>query len=525
MLRQTIRLSPFGFALLAACSAAKSGEHEPIGRANLAVTNLPSSVQCMIITAAGEPTVVQAIPFGTDAGGADTSSIPLSGLPVGNVDFSGDAYNVDCAAAQGSPGTLPPDGGGFTGIAPTWIAPPVSTTLNPGEVGSVTLEFHPNGSANVGADFGGDSLKNVTTLAGLAGVAGSADGTTTSADGGAVALFKSPHAVAVDAAGNVYVADTGNHTIREITFSGGSATVTTIAGTAGVSGSTDGIGPAAQFKSPHGLVVDPTGKLLYVADFGNNTIRQIDLGTHRVSTIAGDPAPSPMNVNTESDATGVAPLTAARFNAPRGLTFGPGGNLFVVDQTGFTVRQLVITVSGTVTNVAVSTLAGKQEQAGHADDPPGSTVGGKSLFVGPTGIAFNGANLFVGDAFTIRRVTPTGVVHTFAGDAAESMGAAGAADGVGGAARIGYADQLAFDNNLSIIFADQGAATIRAMTDGAALVPWDVTTIAGSAFQHDTVDGFGADARFSYPGGVAVDPNSGTIYVADVADHTIRALK
>ena len=105
----------------------------------------------------------------------------------------------------------------------------------------------------------------VTTLAGLAGNSGSADGT------GSAARFHSPNGVATDSSGNVYVADTGNHTIRQITPAG---VVTTLAGLAGSSGSTDGPGSAARFYYPEGVATDSSGNV-YVADTVNDTIRKI----------------------------------------------------------------------------------------------------------------------------------------------------------------------------------------------------------------------------------------------------------
>jgi hypothetical protein len=105
----------------------------------------------------------------------------------------------------------------------------------------------------------------VTTLAGTAGDAGSADGA------GPDARFDGPYGLVRDAAGNLYVADSGNHTIRRITTAG---VVTTLAGTAGLSGNTDAAGADARFNSPGQLAIDGSGTL-YVADLGNYTIRKI----------------------------------------------------------------------------------------------------------------------------------------------------------------------------------------------------------------------------------------------------------
>src|SRR6202142_3898839 len=118
----------------------------------------------------------------------------------------------------------------------------------------------------------------VTTIAGRAGVPGSVDGN------GTAALFNNPSGVAVDGTGNLYVADTGNDTIRKIT-PGGTSSI--FAGSAGGVGSADGTGATVQFNSPNGIAIDGSGNL-YVADSGNNTIRKITSGGVS-STLAGSP--------------------------------------------------------------------------------------------------------------------------------------------------------------------------------------------------------------------------------------------
>jgi sugar lactone lactonase YvrE len=135
------------------------------------------------------------------------------------------------------------------------------------------------------ADFGNHTIRKistdgiVTTLAGLAGSPGSNDGL------GGAARFCAPYAVAVDDTGNVYVADTSNQTIRKITSEG---LVSTVAGLAGNAGSIDGPGPAARFAIPAGLTIDRAGNI-YVADFGNYSIRKITR-EGVVSTVAGKSA-------------------------------------------------------------------------------------------------------------------------------------------------------------------------------------------------------------------------------------------
>jgi sugar lactone lactonase YvrE len=173
----------------------------------------------------------------------------------------------------------------------------------------------------------------VSTLAGLARSSGSSDGT------GAAARFFRPLSVAVDRAGNVHVADQGNHTIRKITPTG---VVTTLAGSPGIEGSSDGTASAARFSSPHGLAFDAADNL-YVADNGNQTIRRIT-ASGVVSTVAG-------SVGIRGSADGIG--AAARFNSPIGMTVDPAGTtLYVADNRNQTIRK--ISPGGVVTTRAGS---------------------------------------------------------------------------------------------------------------------------------------------------------------------------
>lgn len=182
----------------------------------------------------------------------------------------------------------------------------------------------------------------VTTLAGLAGTSGSANGI------GSNARFKGPAGIAVDAVGNIFVADYGNNTIRKVTQTG---VVTTLAGLAGVTGSTDGIGSAARFGTnpagggagPVAVAVDSAGNV-FVADKGNNTIRRVT-ATGVVTTLAGRAGNSG-----SVDGTG----NVARFYGPNGIAVDNSGNLYVSDGNN-TIRRgnpenvpAVIVASGSV---------------------------------------------------------------------------------------------------------------------------------------------------------------------------------
>ena len=194
----------------------------------------------------------------------------------------------------------------------------------------------------------------VTTLAGYAGVSGSTD------DTGTAARFYNPHGITTDGT-NLYVPDDGSHTIRQIVIATG--VVTTLAGTAGVSGSDDGIGAAALFFSPSAITTDGTN--LYVADNSNNTIRQIVIATGMVTTLAGT-----AGVFGSADGTGAA----AQFAFPYGITTD-GINLYVADTNNHTIRQIVIATG------VVTTLAGTAGVSGSTDD-----TGAAAQFAFPFGI-------------------------------------------------------------------------------------------------------------------------------------------
>ena len=230
----------------------------------------------------------------------------------------------------------------------------------------------------------------VTTLAGTAGTIGFADGPA------ATAKFWSPSGVAVDTAGNVYVADTNNNRIRKITPAG---VVSTLAGSStGASGFTDGTGSAASFNYPNDVALDTAGNL-YVADWSNNAIRKITPGGV-VSTVAGG------GVWAVGSTNGAA--ASATFNAPRGVAVDTAGNVYVADTGNHLIRKIA---AGQVTTFAGSTLSGVF--GGFANG-----TGTASMFDSPMDVAVDGAgNVYVSDVnnYLIRFITPNGMVTTLAG--------------------------------------------------------------------------------------------------------------
>ena len=263
-----------------------------------------------------------------------------------------------------------------------------------------------------------------STIAGLAGSSGSADGSNTNA------RFNGPYGVAVDNDGNVYVADTGNSTVRKLTPSGPDWVVSTIAGLAGSAGVTDGNNSSARFRFPMGLAVDGSGNI-YVADEGNSTIREITPSgaNWAVNTIAG-------KAGISGSTNGIG--SAAQFESPSGIAVDGGGNVYVADNMSCTIRKLVLTGG----NWVVGTIAGQASKSGSADG-----IGSAARFSNPTGIAVDsGGNLYVADEGnnTIRVLSPAGTNYTVF-TAAGLARSAGNTDGIGTAVRFNGPCGIAVD--------------------------------------------------------------------------------
>jgi sugar lactone lactonase YvrE len=313
----------------------------------------------------------------------------------------------------------------------------------------------------------------VALLAGQPGARGSADGAASEA------RFQSPGGIAVDRFGIVYVADTGNNTIRKITRDG---SVGTLAGLANKAGCQDGRGGAARFLAPLGIALDGAGNI-YVAEFANDLIRKITPGGE-VSTFAGS-AGNPGS----ADGTG----DNAHFRNPWSVAVDSTGDVFVADRSNFTIRQISPTGR-------VSAFAGFPGFQGGADGP-----GTYARFHDPLGIAVDSAgDVYVADAgnFTIRKISSFGMVSTLAG----MPGRAGVVDGAGSSAAFSNIQAVAVGElgNLYVLDRD----SIRKVTPSGA-----VTTLPNTLL----VDGHG-DAV--HPTGMAVD-TMGSLYLVDGESNVI----
>ena len=413
------------------------------GTGTIAATDVTATVNCAANTYAVGGTVsgLEGVVVLQDNGGDNVDVSADGSFAFANALLSGSPYNV---AVLTQPATQMCTVASASGTI-------IGTNITDVAV-SCTSQF-PSSSL---ALFAGDPTN-----------AGSLDGA------GTAARFWAPVAVATDGAGNIYVADTNNETIRKITPAG---IVSTLAGTQGIIGSQDGTGGSASFHSPRGIATDSANNV-YVADSNNFTVRKIT-PAGLVSTFAGS--------GHQGSADGAG--STATFASPFGIATDGADNVYVADATNYIIRK--ITPAGTV-----STLAGAPGLTGSAD---GSS---EARFGFPVGVATDGAgNVYVADMNnnTIRKVTPAGVVSTLAGTA----GTVGNADGVGPAASFNQPAGLATDSVGNVYVVDATNYAIRKITPAGV-----VSTIAGVAGQFGFVPG-ALPGKLEFLNGAVVSGNS-----------------
>jgi sugar lactone lactonase YvrE len=401
--------------------------------------------------------------------------------PTGPTGRTGPTGTTGSTGPTGRTGSTGPTGitgpTGFTGVTgPTGPTGPTGTTGFTGSTGftGTTGTTGPTGTQGIDGFSGGLTLQMNYVTQALSGdaivstFAGSSQG---SANGtGTNATLNNPTGVAVDSAGNVFVADSGNNRIRKITPLG---VVTTFAGSS--QGSADGTGTNASFNSPFGITIDSSGNL-YIADTNNNRIRKIT-SEGVVTTLAGSGG------GYLADGTGAG----ASFYNPYGVAVDSSGNVYVADTLNFRLRK--ITSEGVVTTI-----------------PNWS-------FQYPIGIAVDSAGiLYIGQiGNSIRKITQLGVITTLAG------GSTGSADGTGTNAQFNECWGITLDSFENLYVSDLNNRRIRKITPAGV-----VTTIAGSG-SIGSSNGTGTNASFNFPWGITVNL-SGNLYVADRNNNLIRKI-
>ncbi len=324
----------------------------------------------------------------------------------------------------------------------------------------------------------------ITTVAGT-GTAGS------SGDNGLAinAHLNAPYGLFVDSAGNLYIADNGNNRIREV--SGG--VITTVAGN-GFGGYSGDNGPAinAELNSPHGVTVDSSGNL-YIVDTGNHRIRMVSNGV--IGTVAGNGVPGFSGDNCSA--------VSAQLNVPCGVALDSSGNLFIADYYNNRVRKVV--------NGVITTVAGRGA-AGFSGDGGLATSALLNLpfvvAVDPTG------NLYISDFGNNRiRKVSIGMITTVAGNGTSGFSGDG---GSAASAQLHAPSGMAFDSTGNLYVADYQNNRVRVISTGA------INTAAGNGtagFSGDS--GPAGNAQLNQPSAVALSP-VGDIYIADTGNNRIR---
>ena len=344
------------------------------------------------------------------------------------------------------------------------------------------------------ADAGNNRIRVINTSGIISTIAGNGSGGF-AGDGSpaTAAMLSGPSALAVDASGNVYIADQGNHVVREI--SGG--IINTIAGTGTIAGFDGDGGPAtdALFNHPAGIALDATGNI-YVADEFNARIRMINTGGV-INTIAGN--------GSFGYAGDGGAAVAAELYQPTGIILDASGNIYIADMVNDAVRK--INTSG-----IINTIGGIGSSGFGGDGGPATSA----LMHFPCALALDaGGNLFIADQTNnrVREINTSGTMSTLVGNGLVGYGDGGPAT----AAQLGGPQDVAIDAIGNVYIADIYHNLIRKV-DTAGII----STFAGTGMSGYTGDGGPATAAaFNQPIGLAVD-DTGNIYIADVGNVRIR---
>ncbi len=380
----------------------------------------------------------------------------------------------------------------------SWTIP--QAALQPGVNNLTVTAWDANGnssSANLAVTF--NPAQVLVTIAGTGVGGGKGD------NGPAVAAETwIPSGVAVDAMGNVFIADTQNHRIRKIALNG---VMTTVAGSGAIGFAGDG-GPAtaAALNEPNDVVVDAAGNL-YFSDTLNNRVRRVS-SAGVITTVAGSGLNPFTNELPPMDGDG-GPATAARLNQPFGLALDAAGNLFIADAAAARIRRVAAN-SGVITTVAGNGLVGSAGNGGPA-------IEARLLF--PTGVAVDRAgNIYIADinAHQVRRVAAdTGIISTIAGTGAAGFNG----DNIpANTAQLRQPAQLALDAADDLYIVEFAGQRVRKITFSTGLI----TTVAGTGAAGASGDGSDpTGAQLNFPFDATLDA-AGNLFIADANNNRVR---
>lgn len=318
-------------------------------------------------------------------------------------------------------------------------------------------------------------------------------------------MLRNPESVAVDSAGNVYIADTGNHRIKKLVWNSGTKTYTSLANFAGTGAAGDtgnnGAATSGKINAPRGVAVDSTGNV-YIADTNSNRIKKVDVSTNIITFIAG--------TGTAGYAGDGGLATSARLRQPEGVAVTSSGQIYVADTQNSRVRRF--TVGGNITLFAGNGTAGYAGDGGLATAARINKP--NSVMIDSSG------NVYISDTLNhrIRKVASgTNIITTVAGNGTAGFSGDG---GAATSARINTPKGIVLDPSGSFLIGDNMNSKLRLVLGATGII----SSYAGTGTVGYSGDGGPPIyALFSYPYGVAMD-NFGNIYIADRNNHVIRKI-
>jgi sugar lactone lactonase YvrE len=450
------------------------------------------------------PTAAQAITVTAQAAGTVTSVGVLT-LGVSGLDFA-PAAGSTCQGATLAKGA-------------SCTQPVIFTPAAPGKrIGAVVLlgSGGPIGTAYLsGTGLGGLGVfvpGNVLPVAGNGNYLGAV------LDGNAAtqAELYLPTSMALDGAGNLYIADSLHNRIREVTASTG--VISTIAGNGNPAYSGDGgAATGATLNTPSGVAIDGAGNL-YIADTGNSVVRRIDAISGVISTVAGIGPPTLPGYNKD----GVA-ATAALLNLPQGVTVDASGNLYIADTGNHRIRMVAI-ANGIISTVAGNGYTASDGTGGYSGD--GGPAGTAKLN-SPYAVVFDAAgNMYIPDSANNRvrkvaavsgAVSAAGIISTFAGTGVAGYNGDGA---LATAAQLWAPSGIAIDPAGNVFIADTQNSAIRKVAASTSNISTLVKNGNGSYYFGQAF----VNMAFYGPTGLLLD-GAGNLYVADSLDMVVRKIQ
>jgi len=461
----------------------------------------------------------------TSAPGGTVSSVRVLTLGASNLDFAKGAGASTCETATLAPGGNCTESVTFTPSLPGLRIGAVVLLSSGGQVLG-TGYISGTGLGGLGVLLPG----NMTTVAGVL------DLYTSVGDGGPATLAELdlPAAVAIDGAGNLYIADSLHNRIRivcsstpppYVTGCTGAGTITSIVGNGDPSYTGDGgLASSATLSSPDGLAIDGAGNI-YIADTGNNVIRKITAATGMIATIAGNNSGTVCGGSTDSVGDGCT-ATQAVFNQPWGVTLDKTGNIYIADTSNHRIREV------SATTFQITTIAGNGYTAANGNGKysgDGGLATAASLNF-PHAVAFDASgNMYIPDTLNdaVREVTaiggaitPISTINTFAGTGTSGSLGCNAAAAAANTTPLHTPSAVTVDAAGNVYIADTENNAVRKVIASTGDME---TVIQSGCEQAYNGSGFQSAALYA-PMSMALDGN-GNLYIADYFEMVVRQVQ